>query len=67
MKKEIHPGVIVAVIVLILAVVVGIFMTTSNQGTEKVDIKQLDPKSLEDGEPIKRGEPGYKERTTDPD
>lgn len=67
MKKEIHPGVLIAVLVLVVGGVVAFFMMQNNTATEKVDIKSLDPKSLEDPEPIKRGQPGYKERTTDPD
>lgn len=67
MKKEIHPGVIAAVLVLVIGGAIAFFMTRGNPPTEKVDLKTLDPKSLADPEPIKRGQPGYKERTTDPD
>ncbi|MBX3115537.1 MAG: hypothetical protein KF836_13305 [Fimbriimonadaceae bacterium] len=67
MKKEIHPGVIAAVLVLLVGGVIAFFVMSGSPSTEKVDLKTLDPKSLEDPEPIKRGQPGYKERTTDPD
>lgn len=67
MKKEIHPAVIVAAIVLLVGGVIAFFMMSGNAPTEKVDIKTLDPESLKDPEPVKRGQPGYKERTTDPD
>jgi len=67
MKKEIHPGVIVAVLVLLVGGAIAIFMMSGSTSSEKVDLKSLDPKSLEDPEPIRRGQPGYKERTTDPD
>ncbi len=67
MKKELHPGVIVAVVVVVLGIAVAAIMMTGNQGSEKVDLKKMDPASLQDNEPIKRGQPGYKERTTDPD
>lgn len=67
MKKELHPGVIIAALVLVIGAAIGIFVMSSGGTTEKVDITTLDPKSLEDPEPPKRGQPGYKERTTDPD
>jgi hypothetical protein len=68
MKKEISPGAIVAIIgVLVLAIAAFfIFGGGGGAGTEKVDLKKLDPKDLRDDEPIKRGQPGYRERTTDP-
>lgn len=67
MKKELHPGAIIAALVLVIGAAVGIFMMSGGGSTEKVDVTTLDPKSLEDPEPVKRGQPGYKERTTDPD
>lgn len=67
MKKEIHPGVIAAVAVLLIGGLIAFFMSQGSAPSEKVDVKTLDPQSLRDPEPIKRGEPGYKERTTDPD
>jgi hypothetical protein len=67
MKKEVHPGVIAAILVVVVGGVIAFFMFKGNPPSEKVDVKKLDAKSLRDPEPPKRGQPGYKERTTDPD
>ncbi|MFM9873001.1 MAG: hypothetical protein ACKVQS_05995 [Fimbriimonadaceae bacterium] len=67
MKKEIPAGVLIAVLVLVVGGVIAFFMMQSGLQSDKVDLKTLDAKSLEDPEPPKRGQPGYKERTTDPD
>jgi predicted nucleotidyltransferase len=67
MKKEIHPGVFIAVLVLLIGgAIVAFMMSGGGSDTKKVDVKSLDPASLLDEEPPKRGEPGYRERTTDP-
>ncbi len=66
MKKEIHPGVFIAVLVLLIGGAVVAFMMSGGASTQKVDVKSLDPAELRDEDPPKRGEPGYRERTTDP-
>jgi hypothetical protein len=67
MKKEIHPAVIAAVLVLVVGAAIAFFVLKGSPGTEKVDVKTLSPESLQDEPVPKRGQPGYKERTTDPD
>lgn len=67
MKKEIHPGFTIAALVLVVGVAIGFFVMNSGGATKKVDVYSLDREDLRDPEPVKRGQPGYKERTTDPD
>lgn len=64
MKKEIHPAVIVAALVLILGGLVAGFMLQGRGSSDKVDIKTLSPEELQDPEPARRGDPGYSERTS---
>jgi nitrogen fixation-related uncharacterized protein len=66
MKKEIHPGVLVAVIALVAIGIGAAFFISSSQSGQKVDLKSIDPRDLRDDEPIRRGQPGYRERITDP-
>ena len=66
MKKEIHPGVFIAVLVLLIGGAVVAFMMSGAGATDKVDIKTLDPSEFKDEDPPRRGEPGYRERITDP-
>lgn len=66
MKKEISPAVIVAIIIAVVAGVGAIYVFgTGAGGPGKVDLKKIDPKDLRDEDPIRRGQPGYRERTTD--
>lgn len=67
MKKELHPGVIITIIVLVVGAAIGFFVMGTSAPSKKVDVKTLDPQSLRDPEPLKPGQPGYKARTTDPD
>ena len=67
MKKEISPGAIIAIIG-VLVVGIGAFFIFGGGGGGaggKVDLKKIDPKDLRDEDPIKRGQPGYRERITD--
>lgn len=66
MKKEVSPGVIIAIIGLVVVGIAAFFIFSGGgSGTEKVDVKKLDPKDLRDEDPVRRGQPGYRERTTD--
>jgi flagellar basal body-associated protein FliL len=60
MKKEIHPALIVAILVILVGGVIAVFMMTTNQGTEKVNVETLDPKSLADPDP--RSDPSMRAR-----
>ncbi len=66
MKKELNPVVVIVAIVVVLAGIVAAVVMNGNAGTQKVDVKKIDPADLRDAEPIKRGQPGYRERITDP-
>ncbi len=66
MKKEIHPGVIAAILVVVIGGVIAGFMFSGRANSQKVDIKSLSKEDLSDPEPARRGDPGYRERTTDP-
>lgn len=68
MKKELSPGIIIAIIGVVVVGIAAFFIFGGGggAGTEKVDLKKLDPKDLRDEDPIRRGQPGYRERTTDP-
>jgi hypothetical protein len=66
MKKEISPGAIFAIIgVLVVGIVAFFIFGGGGSSGAKVDLKKLDPKDLRDEDPIKRGQPGYRERITD--
>jgi hypothetical protein len=66
MKKEISPAAIIAIIGLVVAGVAAFFIFGGGGGAPaKVDLKTIDPKDLRDEDPIRRGQPGYRERTTD--
>lgn len=64
--KEIPPAVFIGVIVFLVVVVVGWFSLTQFRSVTPLKVSQLDPKDLADEDPPKRGQPGYRERTTDP-
>lgn len=66
MKNGINPAVgWTVVVVAVVAIVAGFFWFTSPR-TEKLDVTKVTPEQLEDRDPPKRGQPGYRERTTDP-
>ena len=66
MKQEIKPGVIIAVLGVLVVGIVAFFLISGNGGNpEKIDLTKIDPKLLHDEPPIRRGQPGYRERTTD--
>lgn len=52
-------------IVLVVAAAVGFWYFTSPT-PQKVDLTQVKPEQLEDKDPPHRGQPGYRERITDP-
>jgi len=53
------------VAVLVILVVGGFFYFTSTK-TEPLDLSKVTKEEIEDPDPPKRGQPGYRERTTDP-
>lgn len=53
------------VAVLVVLVVAGFFYFTAPK-TEPLDLSKVTPEQLEDKDPPHRGQPGYRERTTDP-
>ena len=65
--KEISPVAAGGVIVGILAVAGIAYMVFTNQAAPKpVDIKNIPPGTNFDPNPKMPGQPGYRERTTDP-
>ncbi|MBX3111164.1 MAG: hypothetical protein KF857_04075 [Fimbriimonadaceae bacterium] len=62
---EVKPIVLVLVGVVVVAVVVGFFISQNPQ-PKQVDLSKVTKADLEDRDPPKRGQPGYRERTTDP-
>jgi len=57
----------IAIIAVVAIAVAAIYFIAGGGigGPEKLDIKKIDPKILRDTPPPRRGEPGYRERTTD--
>lgn len=57
----------IAIVAVVVIGVAAIYFIASGGigGSEKLDIKKIDPKLLRDAPPPRRGEPGYRERTTD--
>ena len=66
MKKEMPTGLVIAAVVVLLAVVAFVFIKQSGAPSDKVDVRKLDPKDLKDEDPVRRGQPGYQERISDP-
>jgi hypothetical protein len=68
MKNEVKPGIIIAIVAVLVVAIGGFYFVAGgggggNQG--KLDIKKIDPALLRDAPPPRRGDPGYRERTTD--
>ena len=63
MKKELPQGAVIGVIVLVVVIVGAWFFMSTRESTEKIDLKTVD---MKDEDPPRPGQPGYKERTTDP-
>ncbi len=63
MKKEIPQGAVIGAIGLVVVIVAAWFFLGTQAPTGKVDLQEVD---LKDEEPLKPGQPGYRERTTDP-
>ena len=61
-KQPVPPGVAIGAIALVVLLVAGWFFMSSRDNTTKVDLKAVDTK---DEDPIRPGQPGYQERTTD--
>lgn len=53
------------VAVLVILVVAGFFYFTAPK-TEPLDLSKVTKEQIEDPDPPKRGQPGYRERITDP-
>lgn len=66
MKKELPTGLIIAAVIALLAIVTFVFIKQTSAPSDKVDVRKLDPKDLKDEDPVRRGQPGYQERITDP-
>lgn len=66
MKNPLSPAVVWAIIVaLVLVAGVGFWLATRDN-TPQVDLTKVTKEELEDPDPPKRGQPGYRERITDP-
>ena len=63
MKKELPQGAVIGAIVLVVVIVGAWFFMSTRESTEKIDLKTVD---MKDEDPPRPGQPGYKERTTDP-
>lgn len=60
MKKELHPALIIAILVLVVGGVIGVFALSGRGATAKVNVESLDPESLRDPDP--RGNPAMRAR-----
>jgi len=65
-KKEINPAIAITIIVAIVVIGVGAFWFATNPSPGKVDLSTKTQADLEDLDPPKPGQPGYRERLTDP-
>ncbi|MBW7929132.1 MAG: hypothetical protein H3C58_13820 [Fimbriimonadaceae bacterium] len=66
MKSQLSP-VVVWVIIGLVVVVAGFFVwRATDPPAQKVDLTKVTKEDLEDPDPPKRGQPGYRERITDP-
>ncbi len=61
-KQPVPPGVAIGAIALVVLLVAGWFFMSSRDNTAKVDLKAVD---MKDEDPIRPGQPGYRERTTE--
>jgi hypothetical protein len=66
MKKEIDPKLAFVGLGLVVVLVSAFFFIRSSQQPAQVDVKNLPREEIEDVDPPKRGQPGYRERITDP-
>jgi len=64
-NKEVNPVVLVVVGVVLVALCVGAWMSM-NPNPQKVDLTKVTKEDIEDRDPPKPGQPGYRERITDP-
>ena len=65
MKKEINPVVAFSIAgVLVLLIVVGYFLSNRTSSATK-DVSNASPAETSDASPPRRGQPGYRQRTTD--
>ena len=66
MKKEIDPkvGFGIGGAILLLLILVGYFAL--NRGPAKIDVSNVPVAERADADPIHPGQPGYRERITDP-
>lgn len=66
MKNPLNP-IVVYVIIGLVVVGIGIFIWRSTDAApQQVDLTKVTKEELEDADPPKRGQPGYRERITDP-
>ncbi len=63
--KAVHPAVLVLVGLVVVGVIAG-FVMSMNPRPKQVDLTKVTKADLEDRDPPHRGQPGYRERTTDP-
>ncbi len=64
MKKEVSQPVMIGVLVVLAILLIGGFIAANGGigGPKPVSTKELTPEELRDDEPLRRGQPGYKER-----
>ena len=65
MKQDINPKMAIAVVGVILAVVAGGYYFATSKAVPQKTVTGIPVEQLEDKDPPKRGQPGYRQRTTD--
>lgn len=66
MKNTISPGIGWAIVAVVVVLAGAGYWYFSSPRPESLDVTKVTQEQLEDRDPPKRGQPGYRERTTDP-
>lgn len=62
-KSDLHPGLVWGALAILIILIGGWFFMGTRGATEMVDKSKVD---MVDGPSVLPGQPGYRERTTDP-